>query len=73
MPKSNMTRPEFEDWWFLKGGESEAYEEFGSTITEEDIKKQPSWKLQRCRENAITEAIWDKAERKYMRDEDEGN
>ena len=60
-----MTNEKFENWWFNRFGEQESFDEFGDKITEEDIKRQPSYP---CRENAITEAVWEMALIKWNRE-----
>ena len=55
MKIKNMNRKQFEKWWFEGFGEEISFEKY--RITKKDIKKQPSFPS----DNAITEAIWEKA------------
>lgn len=59
-----MNDQEFEDYWFNKYGQEEYAEEFEKTVTEDDIKRQPSYPNI---ENATVEAIWEKAYNKYVK------
>lgn len=53
-----MNPEQFEDWWFNQLGEEESIEKYADKLTEEEIKRQHSFP---CRENAITEACWERA------------
>lgn len=57
----------FNKWWFDKGGEQIAFDKYGDKITEKDIKRQPSFKIFKNRENAITEAVWEKAQKDWKK------
>lgn len=67
MARKKMTEFQFEKWWFEKGGEQTAFDKFENKITEKDIKRQPSWKLKRNKEDAITEAVWEKAKKYFVK------
>lgn len=56
-----MNRQEFEDYWFNQDGADEAFENYAHLITEAEIRRQPSWKITKCRANAITEAVWQRS------------
>jgi hypothetical protein len=62
-----MSSDQFEAWWFEKGGQDIADARFGKNITFKDIKKQPSYKLFKDKDNAFAEALWDKAYRKMVK------